>query len=188
MKVTNLTKFMLVTIFTLFMVSTAVTSIGVTQPIPVGLKILRGTTAKFYFQIQALKDSKQSCTYSATGLDPLVITLDENKATVDEGTIKNVYGTVSVPNDAPIKTYTGMVIVSCAPFTGANEDFSGSVVKQTTGANFIINVVEHLEEQPVIPIPEKEKPKASPIILVLIIIVLILAIVGFYFSRKKKIE
>lgn len=164
-----------------------VRSLGISSPRPVDLKLLRGDVTKFYFEIYALSSTdKQSCTYSINGMDPLVITFDDKETKVDAESYSSVYGTISVPTDAPIKIYEGMLTVKCRPHTEG--EVSGSVVYQTFGTKFVVDVVEKTEERAVSAIPEKEKPKSSPIILVLIIIVLILAIVGFYFSRKKKTE
>jgi hypothetical protein len=186
MKTSNFVELSLIIFITLSIVTQTVMALAVTQP-TLGLRLLRGDSARFNFEIQATMDSKQSCSYSVSGLDPLVISFDENKAVVNAGEIKKVYGTISIPNNAPIKTYPGKLIVSCNPYVEQQES-SGSVIHQTMGVDFGIDVVEILEERAIHQITEKEKSKASPIILVLIIIVLILAIVGFYFSRKKKTE
>ncbi|MDI6826521.1 MAG: hypothetical protein QMD36_05060 [Candidatus Aenigmarchaeota archaeon] len=184
MKALNFGKFGLIIFLTLLMTIQTVSSLGVTQPIPIDLKLLRGDAARFYFEIQATMDSKQYCTYSVTGLDPLVISFDKKEVVVNAGDIKNIYGTVSVPIDAPIKTYDGTLIVSCKPHVEL--EASGSVIQQTMGVKFVIDVIEKLEERVVREIPEKEKPKVSPLSLILLIIVLILSIVGFYLTRKKE--
>jgi hypothetical protein len=173
------------TLLLLLLTIQTVKSIGVTSPIPIDLKLLRGDTARFYFEIMAsTSKEKISCTYSVNGFDPLVITFDEKETIVEAGEIKPVYGTVSVPNNAPIKSYVGSLVAACGPYV-ETKDVSGSIIHQSINVKFVIDVVETKEERAILHIEEEEKPKASPIILVLIIIVLILAIVGFLFSRKK---
>jgi len=192
MKIFQFGKISFVMVLTLLLCIQTVKPLAVSRPMPINLNLLRGDSEKIYFQIQAMVASdKQSCTFTPSGLEPLIIKFDEPSPTiVNLGEIKNIYGTVTVPQDAPIKTYNGQLVVNCAPSVG-DKQTGGSVIHQTLVADFIVSVVQNKEEVVVNPIiiPKiEEKPKASPIILVLIIIVLILAIVGFYFSRKKKIE
>jgi len=190
MKMIKIEKFiLLVLVLSLFSLQ-SVKSLGVSRPLPIDLRLLRGDTARFTFQIQAVTSAdKLSCTYRPTALDPIVITFDQNEAIVDAGTLKDIYGTISVPNDAPIKLYNGNLELTCGPYVEV-KDFSGSIIHQTINVMFPIEVVLQKEQRIAreIPLPEIEKSKASPIILVLIIIVLTLAIVGFYMSKKKKIE
>ena len=80
--------------FLLLLSFQVVRGLGVTRPIPVNLKLLRGDTARFYFQIQAVTSSiDQVCTYSVSGLEPLQVNFDEKSVTVEAGKIKNIYGT-----------------------------------------------------------------------------------------------
>lgn len=174
------------TLFLLLLSIQTVKSLGLTSPIPIDLKLLRGDTARFFFQIQATTSpEKISCTYSLSDYSPLVITFNEKEATVNAGEIKNIYGTVTVPNDAPLKAYGGNLILTCGPYT-ETKDTSGSIMHESLSTGFNVDVVETKEERAVLQIKQQEQPKLSPVILILIIIVLILSIVGFYFSRKPK--
>jgi len=190
MKTIKIEKFILLAFLSLILSIQIVKSLGVTSPMPVGLRLLRGDTARFYFEIQATTSSdKLTCKYNANGLDPLVVTFDENETILDAGTYKGIYGTVTVPVDAPIQTYNGGLTLSCAPYNEV-KGFSGSIIYNNVNTRFPVSVVLEKEERaaPNPPVPVIEKPKSSPILLVLIIIILVLAIIGFYLSRKKKIQ
>lgn len=186
MKTFNISKFGLIILLTLLLSIQTIRSMSLSEPIPVDLKMIRGDSARFYFFIgTAGSGTRQFCSYTINGMEPLIITLDENKITMNPDENKRIYGTISVPDDAPIKTYTGKLAVDCKPDLKESES-GGSMITNSMGTQFKVDVVGKQEERIIQNIPEKEKPKVSPIILILIIIILILAIVGFYFSRKKK--
>jgi hypothetical protein len=148
--------------------------------------MLRGDAARFYFYIQAVGTTvKQSCSYYVSGMEPLIVTFDKEKVVIDPEAEEKIYGTISIPNDAPIKTYNGKLIASCEPHLEESES-GGSLIKQRMGVDFIVDVVERPEERVVREVPEEEKPKVSNLSLVLLIIVLILSIIGFYLTRKKE--
>jgi hypothetical protein len=174
-------------VFCLLLTLQIARSLGGTEPTFEKNTLLRGETSKFYFDIFNYQSDKQDCSYSISGLDPLTITFDKEKTTINEHSTGRIFGTLSVPSNADIKAYKGIVSVSCSPQVELK--IGGSVVSQSFSVPFSIYVVAQIGEgeRVVTNIPQ-EKSKASPIILVLIIIVLILAIVGFYFSRKKKTE
>ncbi|MDI6826523.1 MAG: hypothetical protein QMD36_05070 [Candidatus Aenigmarchaeota archaeon] len=185
MKNSDVRKFGFILLSVLLMSIQTAMSLGVTQPIPIDLKLLRGDAARFYFEIQAvMESSRQSCSYSISGLDPLVISFDKKEVVVNAGDIKNIYGTVSVPIDAPIKAYNGDLTVSCRPFVG--EGVSGSVIHKTLVVPFTVNVVEKLEERVVREIPEEQKPAIHLLPMLAIIILVILVIYLVYWLNKKK--
>ena len=188
MKALKISKFGLMLFLIMLMSIHTAYSLGVTRPIPMDLKLLRGDSARFYFQIQAVMESnKQSCSYSVSGINPLVISFDEKEAVVNAGEIKNVYGTVSVPNNAPIKTYEGELTVSCSPRVEGG--ISGSVIHKTLIVPFTASVVEKTEERAIREIPEKEKPAIPSLTMYAIIILVILIVivgVSYLFSKKKK--
>lgn len=158
-------------------------SVGVSYPIPVSLNMLRGDTARFFFYISTSDSSvKQDCSYSVSGLDPLTINFDEKGVAVLNPVVqKNFYGTISVPDNAPITTYNGQLTVNCKP----EESQGGSVIVPSVTVPFVVNVVEKPEERLVNQIPE-EKREAFPLPFIIIVIVLILAIIGYYFSKKSE--
>jgi hypothetical protein len=162
-------------------------SFGITEPLPVGLKLLRGDTQRFYFQIQAVTSpDKLACTYSISGMDPLVVNFDKDSVVVDAGEIVNIYGTISVPDTAPVKTYNSQVTVNCAPSVEL-KDTSGSFLQQSNVVRFNVNVVEALEERKTETIPE-EQPEVSyiPTFTILVIIIAIIAIVYWFIAKRKK--
>jgi len=164
-----------------------VSSLGLTRPTS-GISLLRGDSTTFSFQIQAVTSTNdQSCSYSVTGMDPLVISFDENEVIVKAGEVENIYGTVSVPEDAEMKKYTGEIVVRCKPQIG---EVSGSVIQRTMISDFAVGVVETEEEREIRRVPEERMPSAIrnlPIIIVIIILI-ILVIGGYYWSERKKEE
>jgi len=180
-------KLSLITTLLILLSFQAVWSFGITEPLPVGLKLLRGDSQRFFFQIQAVSSTnKLECTYTITGMDPLIINFDQDSVTVDAGGVENVYGTVTVPETAPVKTYSGQVMVNCAPPIGAQEG-TGSRLQQSMAVQFNLNVVGALEERKTETIPE-EQPKVSyiPTFTILVIIIAIIAIVYWFISKRKK--
>jgi len=177
--------FLVATIGVLFNVQ-IVQSIGVTRPVPYDIELMKGESAGFTFEIQAVTSTERLlCTYSISGLDALEINFEEDDATVDAGSIKNVYGTITAPVGAEIKTYSGHLSVSCGPVVeGAG---SGSVVKTTVGGSpFNIKVVEVREKG----IREISPPPGPGIdyttILIAVLIIIIVIIVLYYNFKAKK--
>ena len=183
----NIHKFGFVLILALLMSFYPAKALGVTRPILERESLLRGENTKFYFQIQATgSSSKLSCSYSTPNLDPLVISFDEPSAEVNINEIKYIHGTVTVPNDAPIKTYSGaMFSVSCEPIGAGGE---GSVIKPVTTIYFpSVNVVEKLESTvSTIPIEEKAPATSYSSTIFILIIVIIVIIIGYFFKKEKK--
>ena len=173
-------------VFSLLITLQLVKSFSGTAPIFDRNLVLRGESSDFYFEIDNSQTVKQDCTYSMSGLEPLIITFNKEKITLEPSSSGKVYGTLSVPTSADIKTYKATLTVSCSPQVELG--VSGSVVKQSFSLPFNVDIVGEIQKREIRPIQPEEKPKASPFILVLIIIVLILAIFGFYLTKKKKIE
>ena len=89
-------------------------SLGVTRPVPYDIELMIGESAGFTFQIQAVTSTERLlCSYSISGLESLEMDFEEEEAVVDAGSIKNVYGTITVPGGVEIKTYNGRLTVSC---------------------------------------------------------------------------
>jgi hypothetical protein len=164
-----------------------VKAVGITQPILEKRMMLRGEYSKFYFEIQAVGyTNKQSCVWSASGLDPLEVKFDETKTIVDAGAIKKIYGTVLVPSDAPQKAYSGTLTVTCEPYV---ELGGGSVIKRTGNVPFVVNIVETLEKraEQKLPEPEEQKPTINllPILVIIILVILVICLV-YRLNKKKK--
>jgi hypothetical protein len=164
-----------------------VKALGITQPILERKTMLRSESSRFYFEIQAVGYSdKQSCVWSIGGLGSLEVSFDEKTAIVDAGGIKKVYGTVLVPSDAPQKTYSGSLSVTCEPYV---ELGGGSVIKRTGNVPFVVSVVETLGERAEQKLPEPEEQKSTinllPILLIIILAVLVIYLVSRFNNKKK---
>ena len=190
MKAFKIRTFTLITFFALLMSIQFVSSMGLSQP-TVGLRLLRGGSADFAFSISAASDTNDiECTYSISGMDPLIINFEEDTTlTIKEGANKQIYGSVSVPENTEIKRYIGKLVVGCKPILREGE-ITGSVINRVMNAEFSVNIVETEEEKKVPTLPPREMPAVTynfPII-ILIIIIIILAIGGYYWSERKKEE
>jgi len=161
--------------------------LGVTQPILEKSTMLKGDSSRFYFEIQAVGYTyKQSCAWSLSGMDPLKVDFDQTSVVVNAGEIKKIYGTVSVPADAPIKNYIGWLSVTCEPYA---EVSGGSTIKKTTPVPFVINVVEVMEKQAEQKLPTEEEQKPTihllPILAIIILVILVICLV-YWLNKKKK--
>ena len=162
-----------------------VLALGVTRPLPSALELMRGESADFRFQIQAItSDSDLECTYSFTDMSPLVIKLDKTSTIVRAGSKEYVYGTVTIPQNAEIKTYSSELSVSC----GAVEtEGGGSQVRASiSGRPFNVKVVE-LRENDIREIrPPEEGMPVDFIGLGLVAVLIVLAAYLYNKSNKKK--
>ena len=188
MKAFKIRIFTFMSLLALLMSTPFVSSMGLSEP-TAGLRLLRGDSADFTFSISAVTDQNDiECTYSITGLDPLVLTFEEDMTlTITKGTFKRIYGSVSVPENAEIKRYTGELVVSCKPLVKV-EDITGSVINRIMNADFSVNVVEKEEEKIVPNLPPKEvsAPAYNITMIGLIIIIIVLVIVGYVWSERRK--
>jgi len=185
MRTLNKSKFGLIIFLTLLISIQVAKSISISQPAPIDLKLNRGDTARFYSNIQTMGSSvKQSCSVSANGMEPLIITFDEKEVVIDPEGKKYIFGYISVPDNAPVQIYKGKILVGCKPEVKEGEGGS-SIIQQNMFADFIVEVVAKPEERLITPVPE-EKREAFPLPFIIIVIVLILAIIGYYFSKKSE--
>jgi hypothetical protein len=164
-----------------------VKALGVTRPVPYDIELMRGESARFTFQIQAVTSTdKTACSYSISSMEPLTIEFDENEVTVDAGSIKNVYGTVSVPADTPYKTYSGQLSVSCG--AAIEGGVSGSAVKTTIGSSpFTVNVVElRTTEIKEVGGPEVQKIPYFEITIIAAVLILLISVYYYFRIRKKQ--
>jgi hypothetical protein len=169
-----------------------VQSLGVTRPMPYDIQLMVGETAGFTFQIQSTTSLEdQSCVVSISGLDPLVIEIEEleeesSEILVPAGSIKNVYGKVTAPLDVGIQTYSGKLHVSCASAEAVKG--GGSMVRMGIGGTpMVIKVVEN-RTRPIRTVkpPEEEGPQPvdySSIIISAAVIIIVAA--GVYYWRRK---
>jgi hypothetical protein len=159
-------------------------ALGVTRPAPYDIQLMKGESAGFVFEIQAVTSTeRQACSYSISGLAPLQVTFEESEAAVDAGSIKQVYGTVTAPNDAEIKTYGGTLSVSCGAFSEGQ--VSGSVVKTTIGGSpFNVKVVEERSQEIRNIAPPEPGFDYTTIIIIIAVIIIVAIAAGVYYKRK----
>jgi len=175
------------TFISLVFILHAVTAMGGTEPILERSWLLKGESSRFYFTINCDTDNAQTCTYTVSDLDPLTVVFDEDSVTIDPHSMKDVFGAISVPIDAPIKIYRGDIEISCSPFVeGAG---GGSVIKQTFHMPLRVNVVEQIEERPETKLPttseEEYQITTLGIMVILLVIVIIVILISIFWLRKK---
>jgi hypothetical protein len=179
------TIFSIILLTTLFSLPFA-QAIGVTRPVPLAVKLLRGESQVFRFQVQATTSTTdQSCTYSMEGLDPLVLVFENPEgAMVEAGGTQYVYFTLNVPTDAPTKGYEGKLIVKCGDKQAAT-GITGSAVYSTINSPFTVDVVlERVTGKPEMTIPEAGMSYETLAIIGAGVIILIVGV--YYFYRKAK--
>lgn len=162
-------------------------SFGLTEPLPVGIRTARGDTQRFYFQIQNVdSDKEQTCNYDITGVDPILVSPSQGTVTLAAREIKNIYGTVSVPSNAEIKTYTGGLSVSCS--VGGTVTGTGSTVISTGHARFFIDVLAAPEagSSPYIPSVQPPTPTYNTGMIMIITIIIVLVVCIYFWSERKK--
>jgi len=161
-------------------------ALGVTRPAPYDIQLMKGESAGFVFEIQAVTSAeRQACSYSISGLVPLQVTFEENEAIIDAGTIKQVYGTVTAPEGAEIKTYGGTLSVSCGAFSEGQ--VSGSAVKTTVGGSpFNVKVVDVRDRDIRNVAPPQQVFDYTTIIIIVAVIIIIAIAAGVYYKRKHK--
>jgi hypothetical protein len=166
----------------------SVQALGVTRPVPYDVQLQKGEEAGFVFEIQAVTSTEaQACSYSITGLSPLQVAFEQNETIVDAGSIKQVYGTVTVPESAEVKTYAGTLTVSCGAYSPGQ--VSGSVVKTTVGgSSFNVKVVEvrSQEIRQVGPPAQAGFGYTTIMIFILVITIIILLFILYKLKTSKK--
>ena len=174
-------NYILIIILILLISIRSVWALGVTRPIPQDIELMRGESADFSFEIQAVTSTEKIlCDYSISGMEPLDIKFDSEKIIVEPGSIKKVYGTVSVPENAPLGMYSGELTVSCGVVQG--EGISGSQVRTTIGGSpFNVNVVKTRSKE----IREIRPPEKGIPIEIIFLIILIVIIIGVYYWHTK---
>jgi hypothetical protein len=162
----------------------SVEALSVTKPILDKEFLLRGESTRFHFMIDGTgSPNAMSCSYSYSGLEQLVITFDEQKAEVNAGESKVIFGTVSIPADAQLKTYDGMFSVQCEPL----ESEGGSKVVQSATLFFpTVSVVERVETPTTI--PEKVPGTSYSLIAIMVVIIIIVIFAVYWFNKNKKIK
>jgi hypothetical protein len=190
MKNVKIGKYGLIILLTLFTIP-VVKSLGITGAIPSDIRMLRGDSAEIKFQVQAISSlSDVSCTIDTEDFEPIIFNFKDTPVKVPAGTAKYVYGTVTIPNNAEIKTYSGKIYAKCSP--DIESEGSGSVITQTMGAKYSLQVVATEAERNIRPLTRtisEEETKAIPtstVITVIIILILVAIVVYAWLKRNKK--
>ena len=162
-----------------------VSSFGTSGALPIGIKLIRNDSGKFFFSVFADDSpSDLTCTLSPTGFESLVVTFDEEEIIVPAGGKKVVYGSISVPADAPIKDYTGEILINCE--SKIQMETTGSSIKRSTTVFLGFSVVEKLEGVTTT-LPKEEEPTIpTSAVFTIIIIVILVTGVGYWFIKKGK--
>jgi hypothetical protein len=127
------------------------------------------------------------CSYSVSGLDPLIVSFDRREVVVNSGENVKVYGTLTAPSNTPFATYDeGKFYVSCEPI----EKLTGSKIVNSGLLIFpSVSVKEEVERpQPQarpLPTPTPEVPPYSLTLAVIGVIIVLIAIVAVYWLRRK---
>jgi hypothetical protein len=184
----NIEKMLKLSLFVLIILASfnSVYSLGMGDPLPPDLKFLRNSVGKFFFTIFATDSSADlNCKYVVTGIEPLTVTFDEKEVVVKAFSETNIHGSISVPGDAELKSYSGNIKVTCEPILGPG--VTGSKIIQSANANLKFSVVEKLEEGTTTTLPEEKKTEipTSAILLVIIVIIAILVVSLYYWSKRK---
>lgn len=172
--------------FSLLFIFSIVESIGGSEPKLERGWLLRGESTRFYFEIISDTDTKQTCTYSVSNLNPLAVKFDEGSVTINPHSTKKVFGTISVPSSASINTYKGEIRVSCSPYIKMS--VSGSAVKQTFYLPLTVHVVSTLPKGVTTVAAPARKPSGISSLSVLGGILIIIAIVGIFYLAKRRRE
>ena len=165
-------------------------ALGVNQPITEYDIVKAGENIEFYFTILG-DSSSYTCSYSVSDMEPLTVSFEQSKVIVSPQENKKIYGTILVPEGSPIKTYKGMLHLSCDPTQAG----SGSVVKLSPIVDFHpISVVTEVGERFKQPVREEVKPSTPPApptiptaaIFTVILFVVIIIGIGYWAVKKRK--
>ena len=131
-------KFLLIILFSLILFR-SVNSQAVTEPLPKNLVVERGSSVEFHFQIQTINlKEKYECSYSVSGLEPLRVSFEENSIVIEPGRVKEIYGKIKAPFNAPLGDYSGKLNVNCKPLIKAE----GSLITQSTELKIKVKVLK----------------------------------------------
>jgi len=176
--------FVLVIILSSFVLAT-----GVTYPSPPDIELTPGQSERFRFSIQSgLEESV--CSYQIT--DPTIIDVqfDEKEIVIEGNRRHNVFGTVTVPEDAQNGEYITKFCAGCNP---TNVEGTGSpLVFRTCELPIKVNVVgARTRENMKVELEAPEKPikiPTTPVTIFIIIILILIALILWYKHEKKQQE
>ena len=155
---------------------------GVTNPLPTELNLFKGETGRFKFQVQTIASNRElECTPSLAAESPLVIEFDEEIMIIPAGTVRDIYGTVIVPDEIEFGAYEENFCVSCKPVQG----ISGTGVQiDTCDLPIKVNVVDERARDNMY-VPPKETGLLLWQIVVLSVVLIAIALSLLYLWEKK---
>ncbi|MBW2980808.1 hypothetical protein KY360_05320 [Candidatus Woesearchaeota archaeon] len=158
---------------------------GVTNPLPTELNLFKGESGRFKFQIQTVASNREvECNYRLAKESPLVVEFDPAGITVPAGTVREVRGTVSVPEEVDFGTYEEKFCISCRPTAGQT---GTSVAIDTCDLPIKVNVVSERARDNMFVAP---KPSVFPwqaAVMVLLVLAVIIALVVVYVFGKRRL-
>lgn len=169
-----------------FLIDTAFA--GVTNPLPTEIELLKGESARFKFQIQAVAHPYAvRCTYSLEEEPIFRVSFDSAETIVEGGKTKDVYGTVTAPRKLDYGGYSATFCVSCKdiqtpPQPGANVEIL------TCGLPININVVKERTRENMFVPPKPREPLFMPFVGAVIIIIILLMIILYFLIKNRKKE
>ncbi len=167
----------------MILVLTQIVLAGVTNPLPTELNLLKGESGRFKFQIQTIASNQEvECTSILPEDSIFDIDFDPPTIIVPAGTVRDIYGTVSVPRDIDFGTYEESFCIGCTPTTGQE---GAAVTIETCGLPIKVNVVAERTRDNMY-IPPKPFPFIGKVIVVAVILVTLAIII--YLVWKKKHE
>jgi len=155
---------------------------GVTNPLPSELNLFKGESGRFKFQVQTVASNQEvECTASLAGESPLIVEFDPATIIVPAGTVRDVLGTVTVPDGVEYGTYEENFCISCAP----TESLAGTSVKvDTCDLPIKVNVVSERARDNMY-IPPKPFPLFWKIVLIAAVVVIAAAIIILLLRKKR---
>ena len=158
---------------------------GVTNPLPTELNLFKGESGRFKFQIQTVASNREvECNYRLAEDSPLIVEFDPAEITVPAGTVREVRGTVTVPEEVGFGTYEEKFCISCRPTAGQT---GTSVAIDTCDLPIKVNVVsERTKDNMYIP------PKPSPfpwqtLVMISLVLAVVIALIAVYAFGKRRL-
>ncbi len=179
-------KITLLFVVSLFLIlslnSNLVSSKGASGPTLIPPDLLRGEVGKFVFHVSNIGSTVDTnCDFTVEGLDPLIISFEKTSEMVKAEEEKRFEGSIIVPMNAEIKTYSGTLKATCSPSLGGA---TGSALKEIYPMTLRVSVVANKLTTTTIPEEKPETTIMSP--LVIIIIIITAAVIIYYWTKKKK--
>jgi hypothetical protein len=156
---------------------------GVTNPLPTELNLMKGESGRFKFQIQTIASNQEvQCVSSLAEESPLLIEFDPDEIIVPASTVREVRGTVTVPDEIEFGTFQEEFCISCRPTEGAP---GSSVSVDTCGLPLKVNVVQERTRDNMY-IPPKPGLSFTAITIIVLIIIIAGVLIAVILRRMRK--